>query len=529
MTTYSLPDLGKQPIEGPLAVGNEVRDEPIFEQLEGEVGKLSSPVHSSTVDWARIAGLSGELLATKGKDLMVACYLAGGLLETRGLPGLSDGLRVIADMLETYWDTLYPSLKRMRGRRNAVVWLVERTQQRAQETGWDALPPQEAALVSSMQASLKMIDAVLTEKDSDAPSIRPLLSLVNNLSVIEPEPEPVPVPEPDPAQSAPQASPRTPASPPSLAAPVFSGTAAAVLVDSEDSASHALKTVCDGLKPIASWLLDAGLSNPLPYRLARLAAWTFIDSLPSASAGQTRIPGPISQITDVLTRLTASQANEDIVRFAEAQLAIFPFWLDLNYVCASALERMGSGFDAARLEVCGESARLAARLPGLEKLSFAGGMPFATGDTAAWLGSLSAGLGGSGGGGGQSRESGAVVTAVGNARALAANEDLAGAVACLQDQVALAKAPRDQLFLRIRLCELLLAKRPGAALQAFALAIVDTIDRYELAAWDPALALDGLQVAYGVMARNEEGRAAADTLLKRIVPLDAAAAAALVT
>ena len=527
MTTYSVSDLGKQPIEGSQAAGNEVRDEPIFEQLEGEIGKLSSPVHSASVDWARIAGLSGELLATKGKDLMVACYLAGGLLETRGLPGLSDGLIVIADMLETYWDTLYPSLKRMRGRRNAVVWLVERTQQRAQETGWDALPPQEAAMVLQMQTSLKTIDAVLMDKDSEAPSIRPLLSLVNSLPVIEPEPEPEPVPEPDPAQNTPQAGTKT--STPAFVAPAPSGNGAVVTVDSDENASHALRVACEGLEPIASWLLTAGLSNPLPYRLDRLAAWTAINSLPPATAGQTRITGPIPQIAEALTRLQASQANEDIVRFAEAQLAVFPFWLDLNFVCASALERMGSSFAAAKLEVCGETARLLVRLPGLEKLSFAGGMPFATGDTAAWLGDLSAGQGAAGGGGSQPRENGAVVAAVGNARALAANDDLPGAVACLQEQVALATAPRDQLFLRIRLCELLLARRPGAALQAFALAIVDTIDRHELAAWDPALALDGLQVAYGVMARNEDGRAAADNLLKRIVPLNAGAAAALVT
>lgn len=518
MTTPAISELGKLAIEGALPVGNEVREEPGFERLEVEVTKLSSPVYSPLVDWGLITQLSSDLLATKGKDLLVACYLTAGLLETRGLAGLSDGLKVIADMLETWWDSLYPSLKRIRGRRNALQWLVDRVQQRAGETGWATLPPQEAALSAQLQASLQAIDAVLLDKDSDAPSIRSLLTLVKALPVAEDTP-------------APQALPQAPAAGATPSARVAAEAAAqSPLIDSGEQAEHALDEACARLQPIAEWLLNADLSNPLAYRLDRLAAWTPINSLPPDVSGQTQLAGPISQVTDALDRLKADQADEDLVHFAEAQLAAFPFWLDLNCICAAALERLGSGFEAASREVCGESARLVARLPGIEKLAFAGGMPFADGDTIAWLAGLAAAQGSASGPaavGPQGRS--AITAAVGNARALAANDDMVGAVNCLQQQLALVNTPGDQLFLRIRLCELLLLQRPGAALEAFALSLVDSIDRHQLAEWDPALALDGLQVAYKVMTRNEDSKAAADSLLKRVVSLDAAAAVKLVT
>lgn len=511
MTTSSISELGKLPFEGASPVGNEVRGEPAFDLLEVELSKLSSPVHSASVDWNRITRLSAELLSTRGKDLMVACYLTGGLFETRSLAGMADGLQVIADMLETYWDTLYPPLKRIRGRRNAVQWLVERIQQRTAEAAWTDLPPQEVALVARLQASLETIDTVLMDKDSESPSVRSLLTMVKALPTIAEE-----APVPTRKAAVPAFSNATTEATPSL------------VLDSGEEAEQALIEVCARMEPIAEWLLDADLSDPLPYRLDRLAAWTSLNTLPPVVSGNTPIAGPVSQVVDALGKLKTSQADEDLVYFAEAQLAAFPLWLDLNCVCAAALERMGSRFDAARREVCGETARLVARLPGLEKLAFAAGVPFADRETIAWLAGLATAQDRDGEAS-RPRDRDVISVALGNARALAASHDLTGAVDCLQQQLALGNAPKDDLFLRIRLCELLLTERPGAALEAFALTLVDSVDRHQLADWEPALALDGLQVAYKVMTRNEDNKATADGLLKRVVLLDAVTAVKLVT
>ena len=510
MTTSAISELGKLPFEGASPAGNDVRGEPAFDLLEVELSKLSSPVHSASIDWNKITRLSAELLSTKGKDLMVACYLTGGLFETRSLVGMADGLQVIADMLENYWDTLYPPLKRIRGRRNAVQWLVDRIQQRATEAVWTGLPPQELALVARLQASLQTIDAVLMDKDSEAPSVRSLLTMVKALPTVAEEAQ----------------APTRQAAPASAKA---SAEATPTLVpDSGEEAEQALGEVCVRLEPIAQWLLNADLSDPLPYRLNRLAAWTSLNTLPPVVSGHTPVPGPVSQVIDALGKLKTSQADEDLVYFAEAQLAAFPFWLDLNCVCAAALERMGSRFDSARREVCGETARLTGRLPGLEKLMFASGVAFADSETIAWLAGLATAQD-SNNEADKPRDRDVVGVALGNARALAASHDLTGAVDCLQQQLVLGNSPRDDLFLRIRLCELLLTERPGAALEAFALSLTDSIDRHQLADWEPALALDGLQVAYKVMTRNEDNKAAADMLLMRVVSLDAVAAVKLVT
>ncbi len=510
-----LTDLGRTPIPGPQPAGSDVREEPAFEQMEAEIGKMSSPVHSATMDWTKVTQLATELLLTKGKDVLVACYLTGGLLETRKLDGMADGLQVIEGMLQTYWDDMFPPLKRIRGRRNALQWLIDRLQQRSTEMDWSSLPPQPPELVTRLTASLQAIDAVLVEKDSEAPSMRALLTLVKALPVKE---------EASPAQTAGQTAVSSTAAGTSAAPAV---AAAPTVLTSTDDADKALDDTCIRLGQMAEWLLSNDSSNPLAYRLNRLAAWTNLNTVPPADNGQTRLPAPISQVVDALAQLTLSQSDADLVQFAEAQLPAFPFWLDLNCLCAAALARMGPAFAAARQEVCGETARLLDRLPGLAQLSFASGMPFADGTTQAWLATL--GSGAAAGGAAAPSGSDAVTTAIGNARAMAGKDDLVGAAQCLQDALAGDPSAPDQLRLKIRLCELLLAHRPGAALHAFARDLMQVIERHQLAVWDPALALEGLKVAYNVMSQRDEDAPHATALLEKIVALDASAAVKLVT
>lgn len=62
-------------------------------------------------DWARVESLATEALLTRTKDLQVAAWLAEALLQTRGLEGLRDGLKLIRGLEVNFWDDLYPVLE----------------------------------------------------------------------------------------------------------------------------------------------------------------------------------------------------------------------------------------------------------------------------------------------------------------------------------------------------------------------------------------------------------------------------------
>ena len=65
-------------------------------------------------NWRRVAEQATEILG-KTKDLRVAAWLTRAELANRGLPGLSDGLKLIATLVENFWETVYPPLDRDEG------------------------------------------------------------------------------------------------------------------------------------------------------------------------------------------------------------------------------------------------------------------------------------------------------------------------------------------------------------------------------------------------------------------------------
>ncbi|BBU32792.1 hypothetical protein BTHE68_65260 (plasmid) [Burkholderia sp. THE68] len=522
--------LGTQPISEAQPCGVDVRDDPDFELLQNEIAKLTNPAASGSPDWEQVVKLSSALLAGKGKDILVASYLTGALLITRGLAGLSDGAQALEGLLATHWEGLYPPVARLRARRNAIQWLIDRVRAHGDEHDWSSWPPQDAALVEGLRASLAGIDRVLAEKDDEAPSMQPLRALLGTVQVAEPEPEPVVVAvseavvEPEPVAAAPVAAPR-PASAPVAAPPIQADPLAPLAVDSSDGASRATDEALDRLAAIGTWYAQNDPSSALGFRLRRIGVWAGIERAPNAQGSDTQLPGPIPPLQDALRNLQSRAAHGDIVGFAETQVLTYPFWLDLNYAAATALAQLGDAWSAARREVCGETAKFVARMDGIERLKFANGVPFANADTVQWLGSLAS----SGGDAGAAAAPDPLLAVLSRARALAADNDLRAAAQCLQDAIDKTAAVGTRLRLRTALCDLLLEHRPGARLDAFARALVEEVDRYGVASWDPELTADALRAAYAILSRNDQNEAETAALLARIAPLDVGIAVRLIT
>jgi type VI secretion system protein VasJ len=111
--------LGREPIRGEHPTGTDIRYDPAFEELQVEVSKFSSPSGISNVNWTIIIKLASEILAEKSKDLLVTSYLAVALIYNRQIEGFAIGLRVYQELLENFWDDLYPEKNRMRARSGA--------------------------------------------------------------------------------------------------------------------------------------------------------------------------------------------------------------------------------------------------------------------------------------------------------------------------------------------------------------------------------------------------------------------------
>lgn len=95
--------------------GSDLKHDPTFRDLElAATGKPEQRMGPSVIpakepDWPDVKDRAVDLLR-RTKDLRVAVQLTRSLLRTDGAPGLSQGIALIAGMLERYWDTVYPQL-----------------------------------------------------------------------------------------------------------------------------------------------------------------------------------------------------------------------------------------------------------------------------------------------------------------------------------------------------------------------------------------------------------------------------------
>ncbi len=488
--------LGLTPITPDCRAGTNVRLSPSYESLAGEIEKLASPSASGTVDWNRVIEISANLLASQGKDLQVACFLAVGLAQMRGFAGCDLAFKILGDLCETFWEEMSPPVARIRGRRAALEWWLERTVAALEAGKRDAVAAEDLKRVKDRLAHL---DTILKEKDPDGPSLGRLISVLNAIPAIAEAPAPS---NGAPASQAAQSSP-TPDAP-------------------IENNERALERAMALIRRVAGNLLEADILNPLAYRLNRLANWGELEQPPATIAGKTNIVPPSPQDRDTLRSLFMGSDGEAMARFAESRLPEYPFWLDLNRISAAGLGKIGDRAEAALVEIKAATAWLLNRAPALRSGSFADGSPFADADTLAWLDELGSERVASSANG---RHSGSdsLDGVAEEARELLGKGRLIEAAERLETFGRGAGSARTRFLSRLYICEELLANGGLPNLEALAMPLLDEIDSHRLELWEPALASRALDVAYRAMPPDPEpasGLPARSTILRRIARID---------
>lgn len=525
--------LGKQAISEDSPAGADVRYEPVFEELQAEIDKMSNPSASGEMDWNKVNTLAAEILSAQAKDLLVASYFAVAQIHTAGIEGFGLGLHIYCDLLETFWEDLFPKKKRMRGRIAAIEWWLEKSEKAMESLAMDPVP---ADTVEQFRQDLRKIDSLLQEYLDEAPLLRPLERYLDRIPIQaekEPEPEAAPVqekePEAEPASKAPVTPKPVSAQPP----PEVSVPGA---IGSESDANKVLREAFQAVRKVAAFFLGRDLCDPNGYRLRRVAAWAMIEALPPATDGKTQIPPP-SQHETALADLKALQAKGDwqaLVRLAEEKLEGALLWLDLNRFSAEGLSMLGDPYQRAHDAVCRETAHLIHRIPGIEQLAYADGTPLADADTRQWLQEISLGastapVGPMTGGGSSSAESERMAQTIEEARTLAKKKKVSEAVSMLQRELRTSFSKQEQLLWRLGLSQILVqAKKIDLALPHLE-SVLQDIDTYKLEEWDPQLALRGLKMVWlGLKNRSDDlGKERGGVVLNRIAKLDPAEALAL--
>lgn len=497
-TEYSmdLSALGRQPISTEKPAGSDVRYDPAYDELQTEVDKLSSPTAAGSVNWEKVGRFATDILMNKSKDLLVASYLAVALIHTRRNDGFTVGLKVYLELIERFWDEMYPQKVRMRGRVRAIEWWLEKTEAALKQVRDLSFPPEQLALVKEQ---LIRLDNFLGEHLENCPSLAPIKEFFDDLSPGTAEAKLVEQP--------PRIIPETAAEPAVVsAAPQQQEPHSEKAIKEITSRHEAGKALNAGLMKISEasfFLWQQDLASPQIYRLTRKTAWYAAEELPPATNGQTRIPAPPLQEKNLLFDLRNNGDAEALLKAAETRLPQYIFWIDLNRLAAEALARLGSRFEKARDAVCQETAFLLHRLPGLEELSFSDGTPFATPDTRQWLkgislrGTQSAAAATTGEDPDREAETEAVIeNKIGELQQLVRKGKLIEAMEIAQQKLSTSASRRENLLWRLSLSRMLVdVGKSGLALPHLEQALKD-IALHGLETYDPNLAMRGLKLAW---------------------------------
>lgn len=418
---HPLLSIGSSALTEDSPCGINAKYEPSFEALEAELAKQES-LSAETVDWKEVKALATDLLQNTTKDYLVACYLTHSLTITEGYEGLLVGIKILEGITQNYWQDSFPPAKRLRARKTAIEWLVEKTNQHIEST-----PPtnNDNEVVVEIAKSVKNLDYDLAEKmEAQAPNMSELNRSFKRLkqsaefelkanekkevpptlapskdnenptqteSVVEAVPispsetteqatEQVVIPVQEPTKTPTPTTQQTTKNSSSTTAAIATGT-----LGSENDAKKLYKQVQEALRQLADFHAANKTSDPKRYRYSRAALWDSLEKLPPNKEGKTQLPKPAPDKLNKLQQLFDQGEFVAVLDQAEKSASKMPYWFDGQRLIANSLEALGGEFLKASDSLISELKQFINRLPGIIELQYTDGTPFADEQTLLWL------------------------------------------------------------------------------------------------------------------------------------------------
>jgi type VI secretion system protein ImpA len=433
-----------KPIEGPNPCGIYLRYEPVYDKIRearrqddgGAVveGTPKSADHKVAVE------LATDAIAKKSKDLQLAAWLADSLTYREGFTGLNRGLALMREMMETYWEHLYPEIEdgdlSMRAgpldwlgsdpllakgscpvmsirfvpiTANGLSWLhyhekslKDAKKEKAEEfeSAFQGTPKafykQQAADLAACMQSLDELAAVCDQRfGKDGPSLsnlkRALEEVQNTVGMLLKRKLET---EPDPVEKASPAGATNPAADP-LATPT-DGMAEAAVATSVTGLFEEFQGEIQGLEPkhqqealvriveATRFMRRARPANPAPYLVLRSVRWGELRA-GGAELDASLLVAPSTEVRTRMKTLAANQRWADLLELTESAAATEcgRGWLDLQRYAITACEQLG--YAAAANAMKSELACLLADYPRLASATMLDDTGTANPETAAWL------------------------------------------------------------------------------------------------------------------------------------------------
>jgi type VI secretion system protein VasJ len=337
-----------QPLPGDGGVGRDPGYEDAFFALKDEATKLSG------IDDGLMTRSCERLLKDTGKDLRLAGYYAFARLRHDGPSGFADGLELAAALVDRFGDAVLPA--RAEAKKGALEML-------ATARVLELLDSRGAFAPADLERALAALDVLMartgTWPEAARPNLRPLVSRLERKddSMRGTEPEAAPPPS-------------------------------ATTVPASCGAIASTRDLLTQARTMACWLRDQENGYLPSVRLVRSVRWDTLHEVPPADAiSRTRLAPPRGELRQQLKRLVLQKQWHELLERVEGAFmeGVNHLWLDLQYFQHVALDHVGPPYGAWGELLRADFALFLERLPGIERLVFSDGTPFADDASLAWI------------------------------------------------------------------------------------------------------------------------------------------------
>lgn len=520
------------PISPDAPAGKSAKMEPIYEEVDKEAAKLTG-LTGGKIDWPGVVEKGSQILQKHSKDLRIAAFVSYGLYATQGIDGLVTGTVTMAEMIETFWPSMFPEATRMKGRVGALQWLLDRLGENLptrKVTGQDKAP-----LEALEVAARRLAEVARAKYGSDCPAMGPTMEAVGRLKANLAEEAKPPPPPPPQASSAPAAAPAAQA--PAPAAAAASAPAAASALADPAKAADFLRQVGSSLIDAAAMLRKANPADPTPYRILRTGLLIHMAQAPG-TGGKSQVPPMAEALRNQLDQMAGGGKWPELLELSESTLSRTRLALDLHRYSAVALQNLGEPYKAARTGLIAELGALLKRLPDLIELQAADGSPLASTETRSFIANevLPRGGGGAVAAAAPSTGSAPVTLApvsaadpkemewVADVRKLLTSKKEAEALQLGNQKAQTAATGRARFIARLELARLCATTSQKALARTMYEALEQESLSRHLDEWDPALSAACLEGLFALIKIKEMAPADLAVRARRLALLDPVAA-----
>lgn len=337
-----------QPLTGEGGVGRDPGYEDMFFELKDEAGKLSG------IDDGLIVRSCEQLLKETGKDLRLAGYYAIARLRQDGPAGFADGLELSAALVDRFGESALPA--RAEARKGALEMLATTRVLELIESRGELAP-------ADLERALAALDVLVTLTggwpEAARPNLQPLVSRFGRRD--------------DTVRSAEAGS---------------SESSLPTTANASSGAITSTRDLLDQARTMATWLRDQENGYLPSVRLVRSVRWDTLHEVPPADASShTRLIAPRAELRAQMKRLVLQKQWHELLERVEGAFmeGVNHLWFDLQYFQHIALDHVGAPYGAWRELLRADFALFLERLPGIERLAFNDGTPFADDATLEWI------------------------------------------------------------------------------------------------------------------------------------------------